>query len=131
MMPRVLVVDRDPDLVLLLAEVLRLSKYSVQTCSPTILDSMEASGDADAIVYACPTSIERGDTGSLRALLVRDPGVRERLILLTTQPFSREIAVFRDRFGPLRILPMPFEIEQLIEAVAECVAHTRELRHHG
>jgi DNA-binding NtrC family response regulator len=130
MMPRVLVVDRDPDLVLLLAEVLRLSKYSVQTCSPTILDA-SSSGNADAIVYACPTSIERGDTGSLRALLVRDPAVRERLILLTTQPFSREIALFRDRFGPLRILPMPFEIEQLIEAVAECVAHTRELRHHG
>jgi len=119
---RVLVVDDDESIRLLIQRLLARSGFAVETASDggVALDMLSKDG-YDALVLDLMMPRVDGFT-VLRQLIATDPDLVSRTIVATAYP--RDVAR-RQLDEVCKVLIKPFDTAELVDAVRECVGHAR------
>jgi DNA-binding response OmpR family regulator len=119
---RVLVVDDDESIRLLIQRLLARSGFAVETASDggVALDMLSKDG-YDALVLDLMMPHVDGFT-VLRQLIATNPDLVSRTIVATAYP--RDVAK-RQLDEVCKVLIKPFDTAELVDAVRECVEHAR------
>ena len=121
---RILVVEDEPTVAALIADVMAEDGYQVDT----LLDSREAIGRLDKKQYGlliCDLRMPHLDgAGLLRALVRRGSPLQHKLLFVTGDTMSPRTLDFLKSSG-LPFLAKPFLVDELKEAVRQAIAHMR------
>ena len=118
---KVLVAEADEIVLVLITHVLTRQSYIVHNSTTAEeTERMLDSGGYDAVIVA-PRMLDGNAGAFLRGAVERNPSLRHKMIVLTTQ--AEETAVFQ-ALGVEAILRKPVEIHDLMQTVYDTVART-------
>lgn len=115
---KILVIENDEVVVLLISHVLTRQSYVVHTT----LDALEAAELISASTYDAillDPKVRNGGIELLRKIQAADPGLLRKVILVTGTASDSETL---DEFSLHAVVRKPFEVGDLIETVRACVS---------
>lgn len=116
----ILIVNDDPDLGEVLADVLEHHGYAVATCLDGVEGLDRLRDGLRPVVILLDLEMPRMDGYEFRAAQLADPELATIPVIL----LSDQVVIDRARLGLVEIVPRPLSIEQLLAAIGK---HDRRL----